>query len=621
MKKILYILVLLLLPLYAFSEENWTKKAEATLNDKTIEDPFERWKKIFFDMSDNLTDISFEEALTIYQDLLLPFVDKKVKDADNENYAKALIYNEIACIYQDKGAFEEMSQCEVFYTKGINYAEKSAHDGVQAFLYRNYGRCLVTMGNIPLGHEYIYKSINLYESLKDYQKIADCLFLIGENLSQIRDTTGLRRVMKLLEELVEKQTSDENHYSLYVLYTVQGIYNSILSEDHPENTQYHYSSYKASQNLIHLLENDDELRESAGIAFPYYNFAINIRSIYPDQHDSIAHYLDKALDAAANFSFDQIYVHELKICVYTLYAELHFEQKKYEQAEKEMLYVLSLLDEIPDFNSVIVDYTEAYKFFVMYYDTMNRPEEALKYQKLLTENEKRRYENDKIVAMNDMLAKHEVEKKNEQIDRLHERERNSRKILILTIFLIVVLLIALLILFRFHKLRKKNLEQSIYESVLLSELKQNELEQNLREKELLQQQYDDLRLQAEHHEQKIQSYNEELKRIKQQLEQKPTKTIIEKITQLILKSGMQKTEREQYVKQLSELDIEMMEQGYLTATEKISNMDMKYLVCFAIDMDTADISLLFNIAPTSVYTVRYRIRKKFGEKNTFKFLM
>ena len=620
MKKTLYIIVLLLIPICGFAEENWTEKTQQMLNNKTIKDPFERWQSAFFAVSNNASEISFEETLILFQDILLPFIEKKVKDADDQNYGKALVYNNIAWAYESMGGFEDMINCEIFCKKGVECAELSSRVGTQAFLYGRYGTVLSTMGDVQLAHEYLYKAINLYESLHDYQEAARCLFCIGENMSQIRDTIGLRRVSELLQQNVGKY--DDNHYSMYALYSIQGVYYGFKWEDHPEDISYLSLSLEASKNLIQLLENDETLRKLTGIAFSYYNMALTYRNIYPDQYDSIAHILNKALESIEiDPEIDQIYKHEVHISVYTLYAELHFEQKKYAQAEKEMLYVLSLIEQIPDFNSVIADYTEVYKFFVMYYDTLNNPKEALKYQKLLTENEKRRYENNKIVAMNDMLAKHEVEKKNEQIDRLNERAQASRKILILTIFLIVALIVALLILFRFSRLRKKSLEQSVYESVLISELKQNELEQNMIEKELLQQQYSDLKLQAEHNEQKAQSYNEELRHIKQQLEQKPTKKTIEKLTQLILKSNIEKSEIDHYVKQLSELDIDMMEQGYLTATEKISNMDMKYLICFAIDMNTKDISLLFNIAPTSIYTVRYRIRKKFSEKNTFKFLV
>jgi hypothetical protein len=130
-----------------------------------------------------------------------------------------------------------------------------------------------------------------------------------------------------------------------------------------------------------------------------------------------------------------------------------------------------------------------------------------------------------------------------------------------------------------------------------------------------------MKSQTEQGNQKALLYDTELKRITQQLEQKPTKTMIGKLVERISKSNMGKDEKNTYSQQLSNLDVDMLEQGYLTTNEKISNTDMRYIICFAIDMEVKDMSLLFNVEPASIRSVRYRIKKKFGEKNTFKFLM
>jgi tetratricopeptide (TPR) repeat protein len=311
--------------------------------------------------------------------------------------------------------------------------------------------------------------------------------------------------------------------------------------------------------------------------------AIAYESCFPEQYDSIYYFLNKALEYKSGQKHADI---ELEICVYQFFAELHFDQKRYKEAEKDIQYVLSLLEQVKDDNSVVVDFSEAYKLLVKLYKALNRPAEALKYSELLLENEKRRYENDKIVAMDDMLVKYEVEKKNEQIDRMAERERATRNILILTSILIVTLLVGLIILILLQRLRKRNYEQSIYEAALLTELKQNELES-----------------------------------IKQRLEQNPIEAVIGKLTEWITLSAIEKIKKSIYIQQLSELDMDMLEKGYFAAHEKLTNLDMKYIICFAMDMDVKDMSLLFNIEATSIYIIRYRIKRKFGDKNSFTFLM
>jgi rRNA maturation endonuclease Nob1 len=162
--------------------------------------------------------------------------------------------------------------------------------------------------------------------------------------------------------------------------------------------------------------------------------------------------------------------------------------------------------------------------------------------------------------------------------------------MLLIVWLSVVLLTTSVLIILWNRQKRKNAEHQLYESALLAELKQSESEQTQ-------------------------------KRMKQQLEQKPTKAMIGKITEWMSSIYMEKAKKNAYLQKLSEVDIDMLEQGYLTADEKISNMDMKYIICFAIDMEVEDMSLLFNVQPASIHTVRYRIKKKFRGKNTFKFLM
>jgi len=378
--------------------------------------------------------------------------------------------------------------------------------------------------------------------------------------------------------------------------------------------------------MIYLVENFlDELSPYWMHGYAYYYLVKAFDDYFPEQTDSIFFYLDKAFEMSEKESFSRtIQTNALKeFYAYnnTFRALALARVGKMQEAYEVMSGAVVLLDELKSYGNLGIHRNRAYQFMADYYEKINRPAEALKYYKLLKENDEKRYENEKVQAINDMSVKYETEKKEIEIETLTKEKQAAQRILWLTAVLIAVLLIALLIFIRFYKLRKKNLEQSIYETALITELKHNELEHNVKEKECLLQQYSDLELLSEHNEQMAQSYKNELKRIKQQLEQKPTKTMIGKLTEWISKSVMEKVKKEQYLRQLSELDINVLEQGYLTADEKISNMDMKYIICFSIDMDVKDISLLFNVEPASIRTVRYRIKKKFSQKNTFKFLM
>ena len=64
------------------------------------------------------------------------------------------------------------------------------------------------------------------------------------------------------------------------------------------------------------------------------------------------------------------------------------------------------------------------------------------------------------------------------------------------------------------------------------------------------------------------------------------------------------------IARLQTLDIENI--AHLCAQgNRLTNMDKRYILCFAAGMSVEDVADLFHIEPASVYTVRYRLRKKF----------
>jgi tetratricopeptide (TPR) repeat protein len=449
MKNIFYIFALLLLPCYAFAEETWETIVRNILNDKTIEDPYVRFKTVNDTVRQNISELSFEEARLIYYDILLPFVDKKVKDDYKHDKAKGTIFTNIFWIYNLYGYPGDPETNDEFLKKLVKDVELIKNDTARANIYRGYGAFQSGIGNIPVAHEYYYKAIDLYESIHHYERVFLCLYNIAEKMSETRNTAALRKVIEQMQYYIELPSFDVTARCLYHFYAVRGVYYTFLFEDHPKIIAYNDSALMDNLNTINLLENNEII--SSAIYTAYYNTAVCYHKSYPDRYDSVYYFLDKTLEYKTGYKHVDA---ELKINVYIFYAKLLFEQKKYEQAEKNMLYALSLLEELNN-NNTAMEFSEVYQFLAMYYETVNRPHEALKYQKLLLENETKRYDNDKIVAMDDMLVKYETEKKEEQIDRLTERTQTAKKILILTISLIAVLLIALLFFIRFHRVKKK----------------------------------------------------------------------------------------------------------------------------------------------------------------------
>lgn len=47
------------------------------------------------------------------------------------------------------------------------------------------------------------------------------------------------------------------------------------------------------------------------------------------------------------------------------------------------------------------------------------------------------------------------------------------------------------------------------------------------------------------------------------------------------------------------------------AEKPLSLVDKRYILCFIAGLKPTEIATLFNVEPASIYTVRYRIKKKF----------
>ncbi|MDR2970142.1 MAG: hypothetical protein LBV32_11160 [Tannerellaceae bacterium] len=551
-----------------------------------------------------------EEAESLGMNLLYPFVRDHWKTESEQLSHLSRIYLMIGGCHRERGGGDRNEKERLFFEKALDTARKSGDHAVYARCCTFLAYMEMKRGDVKQAHQYLYQGIEYYDKMGMYVKSSEMLYVVAGNFFEIKDTGGMKRVLRQMEEYLGKDTSKQ---SLYQYNVIRKSYFEILLEKEEKekgtlNPQRVDSVMLLIRDNIELVDHFlDELDPNWMHGYAYYYLAKALYNYYPEQTDSIFPCLDKALALMEKEHHSRTNeassVMELRIHISQIRSKTLTHEGKMQESYQAMNESLQLLDRLKDYQNLNEQRNVAHTFMADYYEKNGRPTEALKFQKLLRESESKRYETEKVQAINDMSAKYETEKKEAQIHTLIREYETARHISWLTAGLILILLIALLLFIRFYKLRKKNLEQSVYESALLAELKQHELEQTLQEAEQLRLQYSEMELRADLY------------------KQKPTKAMIGKLTEWISKSLMDKAKKDACIRKLSTLDIDMLEQGYLTADEKITSMDMKYIICFSIDMDVKDISLLFNVEPASIRTVRYRIKKKFGEKNTFKFLI
>jgi hypothetical protein len=239
---------------------------------------------------------------------------------------------------------------------------------------------------------------------------------------------------------------------------------------------------------------------------------------------------------------------------------------------EETLILLSGLEDHENLNDVR---STVYRFAVELHEKTGDPGEALHFQALLTSNEARIHQKEKITAINEMAAKYETQLKQTRIETLTRENRTARQILWLVVGLSAALVVAGLSVILLGRARRKNIEQRLYETALLAELSP----------------------------------------------QMPVRETIEKIARQVAESTIDGATKTQYLERLERLDVPLLENLYRSSGGSLTGLDMKYIVCFAAALAVRDIGGLFNVEPATVNTVRYRIRKKFAPGDPFRIVI
>jgi hypothetical protein len=520
---------------------------------------------------------------SVYEDVFLntvmPFFEKHAVDESEKQTYRAYIYRDIFIGHANSDRDDDQKKKWLYIEKALQAAELSEDDNVRASIYTNYALHQMFNGEILVAHEYHYKAMRLHEKQKNYPKALGSLYNLAIAYLDIKDVDGLQRIIGEMDRIVSLDSKEEMQYKRNAVKVV--CFRTIWDNEPVPDSALKDSALMYARKNIHLIENHREkLDTELTPAWEYFNMATHFYAFYTDKNDSIAYYLNKAL-AEKELIANKNIATEVDISVYKQFAEMYFREKNYKLAEENLLYVLSILNKVgTEWNTIVTDFTETYQNLVELYEATNRPFEALKYQRLLQESEARRYDSEKINAINDVAAKYETEKKQAHIETLQKEKQASHAIIALVAGLALLLFISLLLMIRVFKSRKERMEQSIYEHALLAEMKHNELED-----------------------------------IKRGLQTSSTQLIVKQVVQRIDESIIEQEKKQYYKNALCKLDAEVFDKAFIMEKDSLSNMDMKYILCFAADIDTADIALVFNVEPASVRTVRYRIKKKINKGN------
>ena len=460
----------------------------------------------------------------------------------------------------------------------------------RALSQRNYGIDAFRQGHWEAAQDSLIAAYGTFMRLQRYDYASLCLYeraIEYMNIGAFDQMEVLMRQLEALTKLLNQQKGAEA-LILFNYYSVASAYYAQLDSGDLA-IRYGEQSIRAMEQL----PNPEQWRIIP--PWNYYNQALYY-DFYssPRQTDSIEVYLRRAEHAATLLSRPEDR-QEVSISIQDMWAWLHYYRKQYGAAEQTMRKVLARIDSVAEYhpNTVVTERGEAYAFMVMLCTEQGRYREALDWQERLIENNAVRYDIDKTASLQEIETRYEVEKQALEMERLQERNLAFRRFLYLLLSLLFCAILLIVVLY----LRKKNTEEKLYEAALEA---------------------DNMRSAMDAAPAAAPSEKGESGREDKQDGMRALQLLADNLIKQLQQMPVSCAYKSQSISHLQALNWENLAQ-LCTRGNRLTNMDKRYILCFAAGMSVEDVADLFHIEPASVYTVRYRLRKKFPADSMFPY--
>ena len=408
----------------------------------------------------------------------------------------------------------------------------------------------------------------LFIETKNWDMASMCLYERAIDYMNMGDWENMLVQQDALESLYEQHNSPMVAYNYHSV--ASGYYSYMDSID--------LALEHGRRAIVGLEQIADPRSYNIVPAWSYYNMAFFYDMYFqPPMVDSVRHYLFRAR-ASIKGSRAREDSLEALISIVDLEAWQEYYEKDYAQAEAMMQEVIVMVDTVAKVspNTVITERGEAYKFLAMIYEEQGRWNKAFAYQQKLLDNNELRYDEDKRRVLQEVQTQYEVEKQQLELDKLAAENRSNRWIMVALWLLLLLLVIGYWLLV----MGRRNAEAKLYEAALEAD--------NMRQA---------------------------LHALESKTDIDPLQVLVDELV-VQLESGRKRSYVSRAVQQLRLLDLSHI-QMMLSHGQKITTMDKRYILCFAAGMSVEEIADFMSLEPASVYTVRYRLRKKFSSDYPF----
>lgn len=359
-----------------------------------------------------------EKTITLYSNILLYYSIKS-------DFATGQLYLDSALMYADK--VNDLSLGKLYYAAGSFYGQQS---------------------DFTRAHEHYYKAIEYFDKVGglEYMKVT-ILLNIGAAYVFQQDTMNIRMI---LEEIRPLSIELNDPVSFIETYMLAASYYRTLYEFDKEELHYKDSTISYYKKIIDTYNSIDKPLDSYGYTVSkIYPFLASMLLKSPDVNlGEVKNYLEAGKKIALPGDFEFFcYYHET-------YAGYYLKTRDYDRALDEAEKALELVKQTgnDEYHKI---YSNLYGTFADIYDAKGDCQSALKYKNIQMDYQAKIFDEKQHATIQDMRTKYDVEKKEQSIQQLTERNEYQNKIRYLYIGLIALVLILLFFILIWFRNKRK----------------------------------------------------------------------------------------------------------------------------------------------------------------------
>lgn len=536
--------------------------------------------------------LSQAQVVQLFAEIVFPYAEKKRKQVSD--LTLAVLYRSRALTYALLDSTEQYrTYMETAYRHICANTDSSfmARRQTGAVCY-SYGSMHLNMGDVETAHQAFFRAMRFAEKINDYVMMMRCLYQTAVYYAQTEDTKQLDKIHAEMRRVCVLSGKNVTPFLLHTWYSVATVRYS-MDKSTPAMAD---SAVFYSRKAIALLESHPEHFKggTTNRAWDYYNHALLLIDAVPLNADSVKHYLRKASAVPGKTKLQK---HEVDLNIHSAYGMLYKRLRQYPLAIRELTKAVEMMDADTLNTGIRQEKLSTCEDLVEIYTAMGNYKEAVEWQQKIIDFHSKVYDLKLSEQLNELSTKFDVERKDLQLRALNERQTQQAKIFrLMAVALIAAVVIIVFVVWTYVQHRRR-LQDRLYQAALEAEMRMQELD-------AVKSQYSEL---------------------KETMESRQTsrnfEKIIDRMKALVAASSIETSTRDEYLSRLARINPAEVEQQFATSLAQMTQMDIKYILCFLLEFKATDIAALFSVEPASVYTVRYRLRKKYRDNPSFLFLM